>query len=55
MNGTAARSAFHGIVPGVIGVTQINFTIPDGLAPGVDPVVVTAGIASSGPVNFTVQ
>ena len=32
---------------GYPGVNQINFTIPTGLTPGVQPVVVTVGTASS--------
>ena len=55
VNGQPAKIAFNGIVPGLIGVTQINFTIPDGLAPADYPVVVTVGGVPSAPVNFTVR
>ena len=35
VNGVAAKIVFNGIVPGLIGVTQINFTVPENLGPGV--------------------
>jgi uncharacterized protein (TIGR03437 family) len=54
VGGERALIAFNGIVPGLIGVTQINFTVPGDLGPGVQPVVVTAGGVSSAPVNLTV-
>ena len=43
-----------GIVSGLVGVTQINFTIPNGVPSGVQPVVVTVGTASSPPANINV-
>lgn len=43
----AATVQFIGIPTGLVGVTQINFTIPAGLTPGVQPVVVTVGTAPS--------
>jgi uncharacterized protein (TIGR03437 family) len=55
VNNLAAKIVFNGIVPGLIGVTQINFTVPESLAPGTYPVVVTAGGVASAPVNFTVK
>jgi uncharacterized protein (TIGR03437 family) len=33
---------------------QINFRIPDGVAPGPQPVVVTVGSAQSLPSNITI-
>lgn len=52
--GEQAPIVFNGIVSGLIGVTQVNFTVPSDAAIGVDPVVVTVGGASSAPVNLTV-
>ena len=52
--GEPATIVFNGIVPGLIGVTQVNFTVPTDAAIGVDPVVVTVGGAASAPVNLTV-
>ncbi len=46
---------FIGIPAGLVGVTQINFTVPTSVAPGVQPVVVTVGTASSNAANLTVQ
>lgn len=47
VGGVKAAITFAGIAPGLIGVSQINFTIPKGVAAGVQPVVVTVGGASS--------
>lgn len=54
IGGEAAQIVFNGIVPGLIGVTQVNFTIPSDLTPGPQPVVVMAGGAPSAPVNLTI-
>jgi uncharacterized protein (TIGR03437 family) len=54
VGGQGAGIQFAGIPVGLVGVTQINFTIPAGLAPGVQPVVVTVGGVASEPVNLTV-
>ncbi|HLX43425.1 MAG TPA: hypothetical protein VKR43_08320, partial [Bryobacteraceae bacterium] len=46
--GTKATIQFAGIAPGLVGVTQINFTIPKTTALGLQPVVVSlGGIAQS--------
>jgi uncharacterized protein (TIGR03437 family) len=55
VNSLPAKIVFNGIVPGLIGVTQINFAIPESLASGTYPVVVTAGGVASAPVSFTVK
>jgi uncharacterized protein (TIGR03437 family) len=54
VGGEKAAVVFNGIVPGLIGVTQVNFTIPGDAKTGVQPVVVTVGGVSSAPVNVTV-
>ena len=54
VGGEQARIVFNGIVPGLIGVTQVNFTVPADVAAGDQPVVVTAGGVSSTPVKLTV-
>ena len=46
---------FVGIVPGVVGLTQVNFTIPAVVPPGAQPVVVTVGGVASPAANITVQ
>ena len=55
VNGAPAKIVFNGIVPGLIGVTQLNFTIPENLVPGVYPVIMTVGGVSSAPGTFTVK
>ena len=55
IGGEQAKIVFNGIVTGLIGVTQVNFTIPADLPPGLQPVVVTVGGVSSVPVNIKVN
>jgi len=45
---------FTGIPSGLVGVTQINFTIPSNVPLGMQPVVVTVGSASSPAANINV-
>jgi uncharacterized protein (TIGR03437 family) len=45
---------FTGIPSGLVGVTQINFTIPGNVPLGVQPIVVTVGSASSPAANINV-
>jgi uncharacterized protein (TIGR03437 family) len=45
---------FIGIPPGEVGVTQINYVVPDNAPLGVQPVVVTVGGVASPPANLTV-
>lgn len=45
---------FTGIPSGLVGVTQINFTIPSNVSLGMQPVVVTVGSASSPAANINV-
>lgn len=49
-----ADVSFTGIPPGLAGVTQINFVVPQGVAVGIQPVVVTVGGVSSKAANLTV-
>jgi uncharacterized protein (TIGR03437 family) len=44
---TACEFCFVGIPSGLVGVVQINFQVPSGLAPGPQPVIVTVGGISS--------
>jgi uncharacterized protein (TIGR03437 family) len=55
VGGEPAAIVFNGIVPGLIGVTQVNFTVPADAKTGVQPVVVTVGGVASAPVNLTVS
>ncbi len=54
IGGVPAQITFAGIPPGVAGVTQINFVIPNAAPLGVQPVVVTVGGVASAAVNLTV-
>jgi uncharacterized protein (TIGR03437 family) len=54
VGGVAATINFIGIPNGLVGVTQINFTIPP-VAAGTQPVVVTVGKVASPAANITVQ
>jgi uncharacterized protein (TIGR03437 family) len=47
VGGVAADVLFAGVPSGIIGVTQINFTVPAGAPAGPQPVVVTVGGAKS--------
>jgi uncharacterized protein (TIGR03437 family) len=49
-----ATIQFIGIPPGLVGVTQINFKVPDGLAAGPQPVIVSIGGIDSPPATLTV-
>jgi uncharacterized protein (TIGR03437 family) len=55
VGGVVAQQAFVGIPSGLVGVTQINFTVPASVASGAQPVVVTVGSAVSNTATLTVQ
>jgi len=52
---TTDNNWFIGIPPGLVGVTQINFTVPAGVPSGRQPVVVTVGTTPSAPAFITIQ
>lgn len=54
VGGVTAVVQSIGIPSWSVGVTQINFTIPSGLTPGVQPVVVTVGTSPSPTAKITV-
>jgi uncharacterized protein (TIGR03437 family) len=54
VGGQNATIAFIGIPSGLVGVTQVNFTVPANTPLGSQPVVVTIGNASSPSVNINV-
>jgi uncharacterized protein (TIGR03437 family) len=47
VGGVQALVSFYGLTPGVVGLTQVNYLIPAGVAPGPQPVVVTVGGVAS--------
>jgi uncharacterized protein (TIGR03437 family) len=55
VGGVPATVQFIGIPSGLVGVTQINYTIPSNAPTGAQPVVVTVGTAASQPATITVQ
>jgi len=55
IGGVQAQILFIGIPPWAAGVTQVNFLVPPGLAPGIQPVVIKVGDVSSPPVSFTLN
>lgn len=55
VGGVPAQIQFAGIPPTLVGVTQINFVVPTGLARGTQAVVVSIGGISSPPASLTIQ
>jgi uncharacterized protein (TIGR03437 family) len=54
IGGATANIDFVGIPPGLVGVTQINVQIPNGIASGLQPVVVTVDGVASTPATITI-
>jgi uncharacterized protein (TIGR03437 family) len=54
VGGVQANVLFNGMTAGIVGATQINFTVPAGAPPGPQPVVVTVGGVPSQPVTLNV-
>jgi uncharacterized protein (TIGR03437 family) len=54
VGGIAATTTFVGIPEGLVGVVQINYTVPTSVAAGQQPVVVTVGTAASPSATLTV-
>ena len=54
IGGVQATIQFIGIPYGPVGVTQVNFQIPQTAPLGLQPVVITVGMAASAPANLTV-
>ena len=48
-------TTFVGIPPGLVGVTQINFTIPSNVPTGRQPVIVTVGTVATPTAYITIQ
>jgi uncharacterized protein (TIGR03437 family) len=54
IGGAEATIDFIGIPWGLVGVTQINVQVPNGIPLGPQPVVVTVGGAASAPATITI-
>jgi uncharacterized protein (TIGR03437 family) len=55
VGGVPAPISFIGIPVGVVGVVQVNFTIPAGVAGGSQPVIVTVGNFASKTATVMIQ
>jgi uncharacterized protein (TIGR03437 family) len=55
VGGINAPTTFVGIPSGLVGVTQVNFTIPSNVPAGRQPVVVTVGTVSTPAAFITIQ
>jgi uncharacterized protein (TIGR03437 family) len=51
---TTVQPSYAGLAPGLAGVCQVNFQVPEGIAGGFYPLVITAAGASSEPVELPV-
>jgi uncharacterized protein (TIGR03437 family) len=54
IGGIPATIDFIGIPWALVGVTQINVQVPNGIPAGVQPVVVTVGGVASAPATITI-
>lgn len=54
VGGVPATIEFVGAPTGTVGVIQINYQVPGGIAPGAEPVVVTVGGIASAPATLNV-
>jgi uncharacterized protein (TIGR03437 family) len=54
VGGETADIAFAGNASGLVGLTQVNFTVPASAAPGPQALIVTVGTAASDPVTLTI-
>ena len=55
VGGESASILFAGNASGLVGITQINFSLPADLPPGPQPVIVGVGSAKSQPVSLTIS
>jgi uncharacterized protein (TIGR03437 family) len=55
IGGANATVLFSGLAPGLVGLYQLNVTVPTGIPAGNQPVVVSIGGQSSQPSGITVQ
>jgi len=55
VGGVAASVQYAGIRGGLVGVVQVNYQVPAGVAPGAQAVVVTVAGVPSPPATLTVQ
>jgi uncharacterized protein (TIGR03437 family) len=54
VGGVPGAIDFYGVPSGLVGVVQINYQVPSGVAMGTQQVVVTVGGVASSPAMLTV-
>jgi uncharacterized protein (TIGR03437 family) len=52
---TPVQPAYSGLAPGYVGLYQVNVQVPAGLAPGLQPLLISVDMAHSNQVNIAVQ
>jgi len=55
LGATPVQPVYSGLSPGSVGLYQVNVQVPAGLAPGVEPLLMSVDLAHSNQVNITVQ
>lgn len=56
LGGVPAAVGFSGLAPGLIGIYQVNLTVPGGIPPGDQvPVILTIGDRASPPVTVSIR
>ena len=52
---TPVQPVYSGLSPGSVGLYQVNVQVPAGLAPGIEPLLMSVDLAHSNQVNIAVQ
>jgi uncharacterized protein (TIGR03437 family) len=52
---TPVQPVYSGLAPGYVGLYQVNAQVPAGLAPGLQPLLISVDMAHSNQVNIAVQ
>jgi uncharacterized protein (TIGR03437 family) len=55
IGGVPAPVSFAGLAPGIVGLYQVNVTVPENVSPGLVPVVISIGSVDSAPSSLPVQ
>ncbi|HEY2015032.1 MAG TPA: hypothetical protein VGH38_16100, partial [Bryobacteraceae bacterium] len=55
MGAVPVTPVFSGLTPGLLGLYQVNVQVPAGLAPGVQPLLLSINLAHSNEVSITVK
>ena len=52
---TPVQPVYSGLAPGYVGLYQVNVQVPAGLAPGLQPLLMSVDLSHSNQVNIAVQ